>query len=73
MKKTYEVTSGNMRETVDAAGPQSAAVAAIQRRNWTSLGMLMLIRESGSTNPDTDCFWDSETACKKAGIELVNS
>lgn len=63
----YEVTSGDMNETIEADGQQSAAIAALQKRNWTSLGLLIVIKKVGGT-PDDDCFWDSVTALERAGF-----
>lgn len=58
----FRVESGDMNESVDAESVEAAVLEALNRRNWTALGLLILIEG------DTQYFLDAESALKKAGF-----
>jgi hypothetical protein len=61
---------GGMEEIVIAEDPVLAAIAAVQRRNWETLGVVMLISEAGfAGNRDEDLWILSTRVVSKAGME----
>jgi hypothetical protein len=70
----YYVASGpekvGMEEIVVADSPMEAAIAAVERRNWEMLGIVMLISETGFVGDKEDDLWVLSTAVTdKADVE----